>query len=208
MIPYKTLMNALVISTGLLTSCATVVGGQKYYAHIKVENDPSAKIIYKGEQIGQGNATVKVKRQDADKFSFSVKQEGCPEQKYAYKSKTFRGWALAGTIVLFTGAYQGIPLPWGVAVDLAAGSLWKPNIHETGVSKKNYKNFRYTVSYYGCKNSTPEKETIDVIYLKTGESVKGKIIERSSVVKIRVKSGTVFLYSMEKIERIAQESDQ
>ncbi|CEN39013.1 hypothetical protein [Capnocytophaga cynodegmi] len=82
-----------------LTSCATIVGGSKYNAHIQVANNPNAHIYYKGNIVGTGNAVVKVKRKDADKFEFSVQQEGKEKQTYRYNSRTIRGWSLAGTIL-------------------------------------------------------------------------------------------------------------
>ena len=79
-----------------------------------------------------------------------MKEDSCQEQTFDYVSKTFRGWALAGTIVTFTGTAGGVPLPWGVALDLITGALWKPNVMERGVTKDDYKNFNYLVKYTGC----------------------------------------------------------
>jgi hypothetical protein len=134
-----------------LTSCATIVGGNKYWAHVEVPDHPTASITYKGEVKGKGTATFKVKRTQAKKLSILVKDEGCDEQTFNYTKNTFRGWAFAGTIVTWTGFVSGIYIPWGVIVDLANGALVKPNVKEKGVSKIDYKNFKYTLEYNGCK---------------------------------------------------------
>jgi hypothetical protein len=136
----KSIFFSITISSLLFTSCATIVGGSKYNAHIVVADNSNAKILYKGEVIGTGNATVKVKRKEANKFEFSVKQDGCNEQNYKYNTRSFRGWAFAGTILGWTGiAPSGFPLPWGVITDLATGAVWKPNVMEKVFLNKTIK---------------------------------------------------------------------
>jgi len=44
-------------------------------------------------------------------------------QDYPTKGGTF-----VGTILGWTGLVNGIPIPWGLGVDLATGALWKPNV--------------------------------------------------------------------------------
>jgi hypothetical protein len=41
-------------------------------------------------------------------------------------------------------------VPWGVIVDLANGALVKPNITEKGISKIDYKHFKYVLEYDKC----------------------------------------------------------
>jgi len=136
----------------LLTSCATIIGGSKYYAHVKVDDYPNAKIEYKGTYQGAGNAVIKTKRAEANKFSVTIKEDDCETQTINYTQRIFRGWAFAGTIVGWTGIISGIPLPWGVAVDLSTGALWKPDITEKGVTKTDYKRYNYIIDYSGCKD--------------------------------------------------------
>src|ERR1043166_2113660 len=107
----------------LFSSCATIVGGSRYNAHIVVNEHPAAKSSYHGVYQRAGNVTVKVKRSEADRFTFTVKEEGCPEQKYTYTHRTFRGFAFAFTILGWTGVVNGIPIPWGVMMDLATGAV-------------------------------------------------------------------------------------
>lgn len=186
----------------------TIVGGSKYNAHIVIADNPKAKIIHKGNVVGTRHAVVKVKRNEANRFAFSVKQDGCNEQTYTYHSRTFRGWALVGTIFTWTAIPDGVPLPWGVALDLATGALWKPNVYEKGVSKRNYKNFQYLVNYTSCVQDKIEiQEILDVVYLKNGSIIRGQIIEKipDSIVKIQTKDGNVFVYKVEEIEKITRE---
>lgn len=193
-----------------LTSCATIVGGSKYYAHIVVDHKPNAQIIYKGEVIGKGSATVQVKRSNADKFTFSVKEEGCDEQQYKYRSRSFRVAAFAASVIFWTGITpNNILLPWGTIIDLATGAVWKPNIMETGVSKEDLKNFTYLVTYSSCNQKKAEiiKSYIDVVYLKNGIIVRGLITEQIPNVQIKIltNDGSIFIYKMDEIEQILKE---
>jgi hypothetical protein len=144
----------------LFSSCATIAGGSKYYAHVTVNKYPHASIYYKNELKGYGSAAFKVPRPEANAFSVTVKQENCEDQSFKFTERSFRGWAFAGTIVTWTGVIQGIPLPWGVVVDLSTGALWKPDIMEKGVSKIDYKNFGYFIEYTGCKYIENQVETL------------------------------------------------
>jgi hypothetical protein len=203
------IISFLIVCSLMLSGCATIIGGSNYNAHIVVVDNPNARITYKGEVVGTGSAVVKVNRTQANKFAFSVKQEGYGERIYNYNSRSFRGWAFVGSVLLWTGMYNGIPLPWGVAVDLATGALWKPNVMEQGVSKDDYKNFRYRVSY---GDSTAIKainapQQSDLIYLKNGSRIKGQIVEQiiGSTIKIKTQDGSLFVFKSDEVEKIARE---
>ncbi len=129
-----------------LTSCATICGGLKYNAHILVNGRPQAEIIHEGIVRGNGSASILVKRKNANKFSLTIREQGCDEQTFNYQSRTFRGWALAGTVITFT---TNTLIPIGLGVDLVTGALWKPNVSEEGVLKHNFKNFQYVINYTG-----------------------------------------------------------
>lgn len=167
----------LLATYSLLTSCATIIGGSKYYAHVKIEDHPNAKIEYNDVYQGTQNAMIKIKRKEADKFAVTIKEEGCETQTIGYNQKAFRGWAFAGTVIGWTGLYGGFPLPWGVAVDLATGALWKPDINENGVTKVDYKNYNYLVDYSGCKEeeeiSTKDNNDILSVPLLTKPPTNG-----------------------------------
>ena len=197
----------------LFSSCATIIGGSKYYAHIVVNDNPNARIFYKGELRGTGSASIKVKRKEANNFSFTVKEDNCPEKKFNFVSRSFRGGAFVGTLLGFTGIVNGIPIPWGTFVDLATGAIWKPNVDERGVSKEDYKSFAYHVKYEPCAPPvpavTPEKTLpyLDVVYLKNGSIIKGVIVEQypNVQIKIQTKDGNTFVFKMDEIEKITKE---
>jgi len=195
------------------THCATICGGSKYYAHVVVNDKPNAKIMYEGYLEGTGKAVISVKRADAKRFAFTVQQEGCSEQRYQFKSRTFRGWALAGTLLTWTYG----PIPIGAIVDLSTGALWKPNVHERGIKKMDFKNFRYNVDYSGtCRKAKNDQAapaaqneaTTDILYLKNGIIVRGMIIENTpnKQVQIRVEGGDIVLYPAAEIDRVEKES--
>ncbi|MGL6067897.1 MAG: hypothetical protein ACRC0I_03995, partial [Sediminibacterium sp.] len=133
-----------------VSSCATIFGGSRYYAHVTVEDHPNATITYNGSLRGKGFATLKLKRQDANNLSFVIKDEGCEPQTVDYVGRNFRTGAFIGSILGWTGLVGGIPIPWGAAVDLATGAVWKPNLKEKGITKQDNKNYNYLIKYSGC----------------------------------------------------------
>ena len=141
---------ALILLSFVWSSCGTIIGGSKYYASVVVKDHPNARISYHGLQRGIGTAIFKVQRNQANKFSFTVKEEGCSEQQFDYRSRSFRGWAFVGTLVTWTGYVAGVYIPWGATIDLIDGALWKPNAAENGVIKVDHKNYSYPVNYAGC----------------------------------------------------------
>jgi hypothetical protein len=187
----------------IFSSCATIVGGSRYRANVLVNGGPDADIFYNSRFVGRGNATIYNRRQNANKFSFVVKQKGCEDQTFSFNSRTFRGWACAGTIFTFTSST--IFIPYGLIVDLADGALWKPDVNDPSIVKQNYKSYQYIVKYEGCQNKVKEK--IDVVYLKNGGKVRGKIIETDlkTSVKIEMKDGSIFVFKLEEIEKVGSE---
>ncbi len=195
--------------SAFLSSCATICGGSKYNAHVLVPNKSSAEIVYKGEVMGTGSAFIMMKRKDANKFSFMVREKGCAPQTYNYNSRTFRGWAFVGTVLTWTGFVSGIYIPWGLGVDLATGALWKPNVGENGIVKVNSKNFKYVVNYSGCpvknEDAPVVMETkVDIVYLKNGSIIKGTLMdpETASQIKIQLKDGSIFVYKLDEVLKV------
>ncbi len=192
------------------SGCATIAGGSRYNAQVSVPKRPNAQISYNGAWVGTGTATVSHKRNEANRLVFTVREEGCPEQTYQYTSRSLRGFALVGTLVTWTGLVQGIPIPWGLGVDLLSGALWKPNVDEPGVSKVNYKNFRYTLPYAGCGDQTPSRaapsDGLDTFYLKDGTVLRAQMIEQlaDGTLKLALPDGTQQTYQMSQIERIVR----
>ena len=143
---------AIVISMAFLSSCATIIGGSKYYAHVKVPDHPQAKISYKGTYQGTGEAIVKVKRKEANKLSFAVKEEGCDEQIFNFRQRELRVAAFILTLEGWTiGFYYALPIPAGIGVDFLTGAIWKPDINEKGITKIDYRNYIYNIDYKNCK---------------------------------------------------------
>lgn len=210
------ILGTIFISSILLSSCGTIVGGSKYNAHVVVANNPNAKIYYKNELQGTGTATIKVKRNDANKFAIVLKDNNCQDETKEFNSSVIRGWAVAGTILGWTGLVGGIPLPWGLAVDLATGALLKPNVAEKGVTKEDYKNFKYTLNYGGCLTPTKQETKIEnksgysnTVYLKNGSVIKGNVIEQIQGVQIKLQTndGNIFVYKTNEVEKITADEN-
>ncbi|MGZ2369782.1 SHOCT domain-containing protein [Ancylomarina sp. YFZ004] len=162
----KTRLSLLFLSSILLSSCGVIIGGSKYYAHVTVEDHPYATIKYDGKTKGNGQTIFLAPRKNAAYFSITVKEPNCDEQTFDFTERSFRGWTLAGTIVTWTGVIGGVPVPWGLIVDGASGSFWKPSIHESGVSKIDYKNFHYSLNYTGCPDNYKATPTEIIIKSK------------------------------------------
>lgn len=141
------LVIASVAFVFMFSSCATIIGGAKYNAKIQVPNHPTATITVNGDYAGQGEANILVKRKDADKLTVTVKEENCEPETTRFNSKSFRGWAFAGTVLGWTGNIGYVPLPWGVIVDGCTGAWWKPDETERGVRKIDYDHFLYIINY-------------------------------------------------------------
>ena len=137
-----------------------IVGGSKYYAKVQVVEHPNAGIYVKNRLEGKGNASFLVRRKDANKFTLTIKKEGCEDQTFKYQKRALRGWSIFGTIVGFTfgNVADGIILPIGIIVDVANGAIWKPDLGEAGITKLDYKHYSYNIDYTGCK--TQEKEVV------------------------------------------------
>ncbi len=139
----------------IFSSCATIIGGSKYYANVSVDDHPKASIYYNDELKGQGYSSFKIPRVDAGDVVFEVKQQGCENQSFVYSGRKIRGWALVSSIVFFTGG-SPLPLPYGAAIDFAFGSIYKPDITEKGILRNNYRTYNYILDYTGCGEKRPE----------------------------------------------------
>ena len=153
------LMMAVLLSS-CLTGCATIFGGSKYVANVVVEHHPNASIVYNGKNRGNGNATFKINRRDANKVAIVVKEKGCETQVFNYNHRELRGWTL-GTPIGISAGYSsfinlfarldgangaeltglfvgnmimlaGIP----IGVDALTGAYWRPDISvEKGITR-------------------------------------------------------------------------
>jgi len=206
----------VIIAVSLLfSSCATIIGGSRFNADVTVSNDRNVKIIHEGREVGTGWARFQVNRKDANKLSFTLRKEGCKDQVYSFHSRTFRGWAFCGSLVTWTFIVNGaVPIPVGLVVDLATGAYWKPNVKEPGVIKMDYKNFKYLVTYEDCPDQEVkpaegfrEYKIVDVVYLKNGSIIRGRIMEQIPNVslKIETRDGSLFVYKFDEVEKITRE---
>lgn len=172
-------MVAFVLTISL-SSCATIIGGAKYNAEVIVDNHPKAEITYNGQYIGSGRAFTKIQRRDANKISFTVQEEGKEKQTFEFLQRDFRGWSFVGTLLGWTGIYESILLPWGIAVDGITGSWWKPDEDENGIVKVDYDNYRYFLRYKPEeKPSKPADNTQQSI--EPGESIESKLEQINSL---------------------------
>lgn len=192
-----------------LSSCGTIIGGSTYYAHIIVPKHPNAEIYLNNERVGTGSVSVEIKRKNANKLQFKIKEEGCMEENKYFTTYSIRGFATAGSILI------GSPYFIGLIVDLVTGSLIKPNTAENGIEKEDYKNFSYVLNYTGCAapiKSVPKvvskkiefNEFPTTIFLLNGGNSKGKIIERMAGDSLKLKNsfGSIFIYSNNEIDFI------
>jgi hypothetical protein len=158
-----------------MSSCATIIGGSKYWAKVEVPGHPEAQIRYNGEVIGTGDALIKVKRKDADKFSITIKEDGCEAETRNFNQKSIRDLAVVGTLVTWTGLRINglwLPVPYGLIVDGVTGAVWKPDIKEQGVTKIDFKNFNYRVDYSGCNTKAASPDVQEKEPTSTTERLK------------------------------------
>ena len=147
----KATLLLLSLSTLFSSGCATIFGGSKYYAHVVIVNNEKLDIYYQGELKGKGDAAFKVKRKDANDFTVILKKENCPDEITTFSKRRFRWWFLLmepWLIINYT------PIPIGFIIDGATGAYWKPSTKEKGVSKMDYRNYRYNIIYNGCKTDS------------------------------------------------------
>lgn len=173
-------LMAIAAVAGFISSCATIAGGGSYVARVQVANHPDATIVYRGMDRGTGVAIFNAKRRDADKFSVTIKKEGCETQTKDFVQRSFRGWAFTGSLLGWTGLVPGtfIPLPWGLVVDGATGAWWKPDENEPGVTKMDYDHFFYEINYTGCKE---DKGGIEIVKSRGEiEQVKVQEVEKET----------------------------
>lgn len=179
-----------ILSIFLLNSCATVFGGSKYNAKVKVLNHSDAYIYYKKAKLGTGFATKKIYRSDADKISFTVVKDGCKPEMFSFHKKVFRGGAFAGSLIssLITrltltdgnGAITSYPFPIQIIIDLANyPSMFKPDQREKGINKININNYQYSLDYKAILiNPIKEQAVIETTSQKTELQIQeGKLID-------------------------------
>ena len=164
------------------TSCATVFGGSTYNAHVSVKDHPNAVIKHNGVMQGTGSAVIVAKRVKANQFIISVQDGNCPMKTDTFIGRSFRTGAFIASLLLATSVTTiGIPIPWGIGIDLLTGSLWKPNDREVNVTKTDYRNFNYEIDYSSCP------ATVSTIKLPTIQKSKAeRLIELKNLVDLGI----------------------
>lgn len=193
------------------TSCATIFGGQHYYARVEVKNHPNASIYYREQEIGKGKAMISIKRADANAVNFVIRETNCKEEVKQFYSKDIRWGAVVGSFLCFSWA--------GILVDFATESAYKPSVSEPGIYKIDYKMFNYTLNYTGCTEVTnaPKAinnpvaafidDTIDIIYFRDGSVVEGYIIEftDNGMLSVKMKDNSIKMYRWTDIQTVRNE---
>ncbi|MEQ8909509.1 MAG: SHOCT domain-containing protein [Vicingaceae bacterium] len=169
----------------LLSSCATVFGGRKYNAMVKVEDNSQAEIYYNGQKIGTGSGSVQVPRSQANKLVFKLKQDGCPDQDIRFHSRQTRGWALAGSIVSDILLF---PFVINNVVDIATGAYFKPYDGNPSIIQLSDDIFSYQLEYTSCPTEPSRGTPIQVNSRETvspqlAKSKKEKLIELDELFK-------------------------
>jgi hypothetical protein len=76
------------------------------------------------------------------------------------------------------------------------------------------KNFKYLVTYEDCPDQEVkpaegfrEYKIVDVVYLKNGSIIRGRIMEQIPNVslKIETRDGSLFVYKFDEVEKITRE---
>ena len=120
-----------------MSSCATMFGGSKYRAHVKVPNHKDVTLTVDGREMGaKGEATKLVKRNKS--LTIEIEKEGCKDFQRTYDNKV-----RVGTEVLSFVSW------WftGLILDFATGSAYKPDCDDPDVSKESIKDFHYVIDY-------------------------------------------------------------
>ncbi|MCX8472629.1 MAG: hypothetical protein ORN85_03170 [Sediminibacterium sp.] len=234
----RSIFIIMVASCFLFSSCATIFGGRNYNAIINT-NRPNATIIVNNQFAGTGHGVVAVPRKDANKLNIVLKEKGCNDTVFSFRSRKIRGFALAGAIApwafftttlislsnprtssiidpynsalfVYTGLYISILSFYPSIVDFANFStMYKPDILEKGVYKKNYKNYEYRLQSTCTTDDefVSEKEPLrGTIYLKNGNIIKGQIIEIVPNVRIKIQTldGSILVFSFDEIQKYSQ----
>lgn len=124
----------------LFTSCATLVGGAKYNAHIQVPNHPNAKITLNGQYLGNGQATASLNRRECNQVNIIVQEGDDEPQTVLFNGRKFRTGTLIADFIL--------PIPPGTFIlDVITGAWWRPDDGDSRITRESVKDYLYTITY-------------------------------------------------------------
>lgn len=192
------------------TGCGTIFGGSSYYASIVVNNRPNAEIEYQGRVIGKGKAMVKVRRARADRFSFTIREEGNEPFPVNFYERNFRFGPLLGD--LFLPLFLGIP---GLIIDAVTGAFYKPDTDDFRIQQNGTNNFLYMIN---LPEGRPVKRQEDrpvqnqsafvTIRLFDGKIIKGKVLENNPGKYLRIESPDNGIRTIPSVEIIEFSEDK
>jgi hypothetical protein len=184
------LVFSFIVIGVLTTGCATIFGGSFYIANIVVNNKPDAEIEYQGRVIGKGKAMVKVRRTKADRFSFTIREEGYEPYPVSFHGRDFRFGPFLGDLFLVPYLLVGIPC---LVVDAISGAFYKPDSDDFRIQKIGISNFLYSINLPDSwSRKKKEEKTVQkqfvfaTIRLFDGKTIKGKVLENNPGKYIRI----------------------
>ena len=122
------------------SSCATIVGGAKYNARVRVQDHPDAKITVNGQYLGNGEVTTSLKRRECNQVSIVVQDGDDEPQTVLFNGRKFR----TGTLI----ADFFLPIPPGTFIlDAITGAWWRPDDGDSRITRESVKNYLYTITY-------------------------------------------------------------
>jgi len=121
------------------SSCATIVGGAKYNAHVEVPDHPDAKITVNGQYLGNGQVTASLNRIDCNQVNITVQDGNDEPQTTMFSGRKFRTGTLIADILAF--------FPGGLIIDAITGAWWRPDEGDSRITRQNVKNYLYTITY-------------------------------------------------------------
>jgi hypothetical protein len=204
------LFISLVAIWFISTGCGTIFGGSSYYASIVVNNRPNAEIEYQGRVIGKGKAMVKVRRVKADRFSFTIREEGYEPYPVSFHGRDFRFGPLLGD--LFLPFLLGIP---GLLIDAISGAFYKPDSDDFRIQKMGTRNFLYMVNIPDSWSRKKEKDkpaqkqsVFATIRLFDGKTIYGKVLENNpgKNLSIELPDNSIRVIPAEQIIEISEEN--
>lgn len=139
-------LTAFVLS---FSSCATLVGGAKYNARVRVPDHPDAKITVNGQYIGNGQVTASLNRRECNQVNITVQDGDDEPQTVLFNGRKFR----TGTLI----ADFFLPIPPGTFIlDAITGAWWRPDDGDSRITRESVKDCLYTITY---KQSTKKPNT-------------------------------------------------
>ena len=117
-----------IITSILLSSCATVLGGKKNTVSTKDVNPPQAKVYLNNREIGQGNFKTKISKYDLQEGAILVfKSEGYINDTITVERK-INNWYAAADFISTLGV--------GALIDVGTGNLYRPNTQNIVIDLK------------------------------------------------------------------------